>query len=442
MALGKNVVYTLATQIPLQLVGITSGIFLNRMLTPTGKGIWALLQTNVEIFAMVAVMGLPTAMLYFVSGNRMPLSKLMGVAVMAVGSITILLASILLFSQGTPLYGFVMPDGPDQPVYLLYLLVFFLSACTQSVIDPLLIARNKIRRNNQLAIFTSAFTLITAILLFFVFRDENFHTNLVHFLVIQTVMFGCLAAYRITLYARLGGQWPSFRLSWHEHWRPILMFSAITYLSQVMNVLNYRLVMWVLEDQRGTTDVGLYIVAVNLAQLLWLFATPVQPLMTSFLAKPEHTEEEKIARFSFFMRLVMTLSLVGGIIGFMVAPLGINLLYSEAYQASVLPFRILLPGIILMGFTKVFAAWFIANKKLYNLMMGTGIGLVCTLVLNSVLIPRYGLTGAALSSTCTYGSMMLFHYLSFRFYYRQPFSNLFLLSPKEFKSLLRGKLPV
>jgi len=442
MALGKNVFYTLLTQIPTLLIGITSGIFLNRMLTPTGKGIWALLQTNVEIFAMFAVLGLPTAMLYFVSGNRMPVAKLMGVGVVAVTTVALLLGLTLWLTQGSDFYSFIMPNGPDQGVYILYLFIYFFGVCAQYIIDTFLVARNKVRRTNQLALITSVVTLATALLLYFVFQADNFYDTLVYFLLAQCGLFLFLLLFRIRLYGQVEGQWPSLKLNWQDHLKPLLAFSVVTCVAQLFNALNYRVVMWILEDIEGTAAVGLYTVSLNLAQLLWLFANPVQPLLISYLSNQEVSAADKADRLSFFLRLINTLSVAAALAMALLAPIGIELLYKEAYRGAILPFILLLPGIVLMNLNKILSAWFIANKKIPNLLVGISIGLIITLALNLVLIPMMGVVGAAVASSMCYASMTLFHVLSYRYFYKQPLRNILIVNVQDIKMLLRGKLPV
>lgn len=442
MALGKNIFYTLLTQIPTLLIGITSGIFLNQMLTPTGKGIWALLQTNVDIFSTLAVMGLPTAMLYFVSGNRMPVAKIMGIATLAVTGFAVLLGITLGLTQGTPFYNFIMPTGPNQAVYIFYLFVYFFALSGQGILDNLLIAHSKIRRLNQLSLFASITTLITALLLFYVFRAEDFYDTLVYFLLAQSAMFLLLLSFRIRLYARLEGEVPSFKLSWKNHLQPILAFSLITYVGQLFNSLNYRLVMWMLEDQHGTADVGLFTVSLHLAQLLWLFAFPMQAQLISYQSRQDISAEEKALRLTFFLRLVNTLSIGAAVFLSIIAHFVIELLYKEAYLGAVLPFIILLPGIVCMNFSKILTSWFISQKKIYNLLIGNGIGLSIILILNITLIPPFGLIGAAISATGCFTTIMLFHIFSYLFIYKQPLRNMFVLTPKDLKMLLKGKLPV
>ncbi|HIP31151.1 MAG TPA: hypothetical protein EYG86_00170, partial [Crocinitomicaceae bacterium] len=64
---SKSAVYTFLTQIPTQLFGIISGIFITRMLGPEGKGIYAIFYADISLFITILGFSINTAIIHYLA---------------------------------------------------------------------------------------------------------------------------------------------------------------------------------------------------------------------------------------------------------------------------------------------------------------------------------------------------------------------------------------
>jgi O-antigen/teichoic acid export membrane protein len=199
---------------------------------------------------------------------------------------------------------------------------------------------------------------------------------IVFFAVSNLVAFGIIVfVYRSTLFT---GMLP--RMEWREY-KQLLGFSMPLQAGIIIQFFNYRLDAFLVNFFLGTLSVGLYVMAVNLVEILWLLSTSMASvLLPTVAAQHEHSKKilVKAAMASFGV------TVVGGIVAFVIAPPLIVLLFGKDFAGSVAPFLILLPGIMIFNTAIAF------------------VSLIFTVVLDLVLIPRIGIAGAAFASSVSY----------------------------------------
>jgi O-antigen/teichoic acid export membrane protein len=180
----------------------------------------------------------------------------------------------------------------------------------------------------------------------------------------------------------------------------MLSFGLKGYIGNVLQFFNYRLDMFFVNYFVGSGGVGIYSVSVGLAEMLWYF-----PNAVGFVIFPKATATRPEVMSGFTPKVFwITLGITAlGAIGLVV--LGqflIQLIYSLNFVGSYLPMLVLLPGVILLGGAKVLtneiAGW---GYPQYN-SLNAGIALILTVILDLLLIPRFGILGAALASSIAY----------------------------------------
>jgi O-antigen/teichoic acid export membrane protein len=107
-----------------------------------------------------------------------------------------------------------------------------------------------------------------------------------------------------------------------------------------------------------------------------------------------------------------------------IGPVLLMLLYGKEYSGALMILRILVVEVVLTGATQVLSQAFMALGRPGVITTLQVIGLSLTVPLMLLLIPRYGITGAALAlllSTCARFTFVL---LSFPVYLHLPVPNL------------------
>jgi O-antigen/teichoic acid export membrane protein len=112
----------------------------------------------------------------------------------------------------------------------------------------------------------------------------------------------------------------------------------------------------------------------------------------------------KISFGATLLALVVMLCLPSGLFGFLFGPEFVHL---------PLVIACLSPGICAFGLACMYSHYFAGIGKMHISSMGSVVGFAVTLVLGFLLVPRYGVYGAAFTASCSYLATAV--YLLFRF---------------------------
>lgn len=183
--------------------------------------------------------------------------------------------------------------------------------------------------------------------------------------------------------------------------RQIFVYSLPLYLGNVVQFLNYRLDVFFVKESVGLDGVGRYTVAVWIAQTVWLVPNALAALVLRAVAA-DPTSAATRDRVGLLHRGCLLLGVACAAVLALAAGPGLRLVFGDAFAASVPALLVLLPG------TAVFSSVVILSAHLNGLgrqALTTWVAcgsLVVTVVLNVLLVPRFGILGAALASTASY----------------------------------------
>ncbi|MBK9421152.1 MAG: glycosyltransferase [Flavobacteriales bacterium] len=187
--------------------------------------------------------------------------------------------------------------------------------------------------------------------------------------------------------------------------RPFLALVLIGYLSNLINLVNYRFDVWVVGNYAGTAQLGLYAVAVGMGQLLFYIPEPFARVVQPFLYG--QVENEMLARFKFISRLNFTTVLVLALLIGLSAPWIVPLFYGPTFNGSVIALQCLLPGIVAMSFYKLTAPLVVQGGMIRFNLYAISVAAVITIALDFLLIPAWGIVGASVASSISYFSLMV-----------------------------------
>lgn len=166
----------------------------------------------------------------------------------------------------------------------------------------------------------------------------------------------------------------------------------------------------------GSQMTGYYKAALKLAEFVWFIPRIVQTTLlhsTSELwVEDKHSMITEISgRLTRYTFLFTALLIIG--LGALAEPT-VTLYYGQEFQPSVVPLLILLPGALGFAIARPIMAIGQGKGELRYLVYATGTAAFINLGLNLLLIPRFGIIGAAVATSIGYFSMLLFHIVSAR----------------------------
>ena len=198
-----------------------------------------------------------------------------------------------------------------------------------------------------------------------------------------------------------------------DHGRTILRLAIVMGAVQVVNLLGYRIELFILEWYEGVAAVGIYSIAMQAAEAIWLVPAAIATAITGPVVHDDERDATRLVARSAGKGLLYTggVALVVGA----AAPFLIPLLFGEAFDPAARPLALLLPGIVAYGPVTILVVYLSVRHARPNLSLAVALAaMLATTVLSLVLIPRHGAEGAAAASAIGYGVGGVLAWLLFR----------------------------
>lgn len=195
----------------------------------------------------------------------------------------------------------------------------------------------------------------------------------------------------------------------------MLRYGLYVQIANLTQFFNYRLTYYFVESYLGRARLGLFEIGNKLADGVWLFGKSISLVQYSWIAnaKAEDNPVEltlRLFKFSF----ILSFFLVAGMV---ILPESFYLfLFGAKYAGLHRVLVFLAPGIVFMASSMILAHFFAGIGKHYINTISSVIGLGAVALLCYLLIPRYGLEGAALAATITYLLSLLYNLIVFQAY--------------------------
>jgi O-antigen/teichoic acid export membrane protein len=175
-------------------------------------------------------------------------------------------------------------------------------------------------------------------------------------------------------------------------------------LSAFMGLANARLDVLVMTIFLGSRDIGLYTAANSAMLPIVSIPAAIAVMTTSSVARlqAEDGTEGAVEAIWRSSRQSLALSLVGGGVLAVAAPVLIPALVGNAYRPSIPIIWILIAGYVARSVMAVVVAGANGMRRPRVGYGSEGIGLVVTVALLPLLLPRWGITGAAVTSSVSY----------------------------------------
>lgn len=429
MSLKRGIISTFFVQAPTLMMYFVSSMCMTRILGNEGRGAYALLQNQVSLLAMLFGLSLSLGITYFTTRNNGDPSQVVRVA--ATGFIFNLVgvgAALLFIFHSSGASAVFLPAEGRHWGYLLYLLLCILAGQVNGWISAILLSLKKFRTLNQLGFLASALNAVGFSILYFARAHIGPGHGLPMVLAISLGAILLMTTVWCMVYVRVVGIMPVPTWDWAVL-RPFLAFVLISYVSDLINLINYRFDVWVVGTSAGTAQLGLYAVAVGLGQLFFYIPEPFSRVVQPYLygdSGPAMIEKYKvITRLNFTTVAVLCLAL--GLTASWVIPL----LYGNAFLDAAAPLYWLLPGIVFVSSSKLVTPLVVQGGLIRYYLYATSAAAVITVVLDLLLVPAWGIRGAALASTIAYAALLIFQSAAVRYKMGIKVSDMFLIKNSD-----------
>ena len=358
---------------------------------PAAVGVYALMRVLPSLVGVVSSAGLPGAVTYFFAGEhgrdrRLPATV---VAIALGGGI----AGVLLWLVASPLL---------QRALFSDLSTGLVAVSAILVLTRVLVATAKSCSQGRADLPGANRVIVT----------EEFNFLPVYGIIVLSgiggltaVLAGMIVADLVTMsmawtrLARRGFFSRPFRPS-KPLGRAIASYGVRAQTGGVISLLNLRLDFIVLSALTGPAVLGVYAVASKFAELVRIPGMSVTYVLYPRFAKAGPRKAAVWAR-----RLLPKAALITGVTViplFLTAGFLIPTMYGSQFGSATLPAQIILVGLVTQGIGAVGTAFLYGVGRPGANSVAVGVGLVVTVVLDFLLIPRFHATGAAVASSVAY----------------------------------------
>jgi O-antigen/teichoic acid export membrane protein len=389
-SLGEYALSSLAATAAQFVLRMARNVLLTRLLGPSGRGIYGLLSTLPGFVVSFGNLGFGLGSFYLVAKRRRGLREILGNSLLYLvvqGAILTVVGYVVL-QVSAP----IRQELLDVKHLTLILLISIPLLLAYNLSSDLLSALKEIHFANLLQVTFAIFPLVVLLLLWWL--TGNALMAAIWAWLGTNAGIAVLGLFRV--YRRAAG---SPKLS-YAAFREAISFGLRGNFSMWANAVVRRIDVLFVAHYAGMEAVGYYAASVSIAEII--LALP-DAISGPFLPLRLEMAEKEGRQFSPFVLKYMLA--IMGLICFVTAITAkglILILYGSAFLPSLLPLLCLLPGIVGLSLYQFLKADLYHMNRPGLISWVAVFTMICNLILNVLLIPRYGAAGAAVSSSLCY----------------------------------------
>ena len=377
-------------QIAMVAVGIVNGVIMARWLGASGRGTLQILMLMPIVLANFVKLGIPQASVYYMRRRGASAADVASNSIWIACVTGGLAVGVCWMWRDWLLARFLKQAPPELLLPSLCLIPFML---LQFYLLGVAQAQQRFREYNLRQIAPNVLSLFGLIVTLVVLHMGVAGAVWVQ-VAIQVLMTVWMVV-RVHREAHLHLRWTGALA------RGMLAFGRKSYVQTLAATLHLRIDQFMCAYFLMPADVGLYAVAVNLGGLLDKIADAVGTVMFPRLAglgdSEAHAATTRVCRHTLFVLALGAAGLA------LIAP-QLPRIYGRDYPGMVVPLLVLLPGMLPSGLYQLLTRYFTSRARQEVNIAAAGIAVVLNVALNWVLIPRYGILGAALANGVSYGT--------------------------------------
>lgn len=391
--LSRSIVATLGRLVFAAILNLLTVVLIARVYGPEGNGAFAMALLLPSMLTSFLNLGVAPANVYFLSSNQFTVRDLLR----ANARIFLWLGALgSLFGAGLLVWNTSDVFPGISPVILWIALAIFPVSLLNSYLQSVFQGLQQFKPYNLLAILQPFMLLMLVFGLTLLGNREQAFLVGAQF-ISQLVVLGLALLW---LKPMLG---PKVKAkSTAEIAKKTLGYGWKAHLSNILAFVNYKADVFLVNFFVGPAAVGVYVIAVAMSEKLWLMSQAVSTVLLPKLSQLSTEEEKRKTLTPLIARWVLLATLLTALILATVAHWLIFWIFGSDYNGAILPLWVLLPGIVFSSVSRILANDIAARGQPQLNMYNSVVVVSVNVIGNILLIPDFGLIGAAASTTIAY----------------------------------------
>jgi O-antigen/teichoic acid export membrane protein len=373
---------TFLASVLIHLVNIATGVLAARLLGPEGRGELAVVFLWPSLLAGMGMLGLHEAVAYAGAARTLSPRRIFGSS-LVMGALLAVPLVLIGFAAFPLAYGDFRPEVLD--IGLLYLAFVPLNLLTMFP-TSLLQGTMQLKSWNLLRVQVHAVYLLALLVLWAMDAVS-----------VRNMAIAMLLANLLNLFVGYGlcakRSWLSFKADL-EAIRTLLRYGLKVHLGLMGRLANLWLDQAFIALLLTAADLGHYVVAATIARGVGMVATPIELVAFPKIAA-EPTADGKAQLFCRYMKINFLLVLPAGIVLAALTPWILSTIFGPAFLPSARVAHVLILANVILTGTLMLSAALKAYDRAMLIAKVEGIDVIVTVAALSLLVPAYGIEGAA-----------------------------------------------
>ena len=400
MSIRKNISFIFSAQILNTLIGFVSSIIITRILGAEGRGENAIFTNSTAFAVLFFGFSINSTIPYFINSGKAKAEELLSTIVLfSVGSAVLVFGALSLLENLGKL-NWVLSNHIQTLQYKIIFTGIYLCTLLNGILSTYLLTFKKFKQVSIYGVLFQALPLAIYCLLYLdviPYDHQQPFIPIVNTLAVVAVLslMAIILIFRQTVPVR-----PAKKLIPGNMVKQFLFFSSMAYIGNVATFLNYKLDFWVVDEYWGKSQLGIYSLAAQLSQLLWILPSAVSSVLYTYASKCSEAEAVqytiRLKQIAFYATLVL------GVAGLIIAYFFIPVLYGKEFAGAFKLMSVFILGVIPFSIPTVIASLFAARGNFKMSFILSMIIFGVSALMYFTLIPRFGLIGGAIASAIAY----------------------------------------
>lgn len=424
--LVENTAKILGRQFIAGIIQLVAFIIIARTFGPEGNGQYAVALLMPVLLLTLLNLGISPSNIYHLGAEKVSLLTVVKISLMFWILISVL--GLVIGASVISFAGQIFFPGIDEGLLWLSLLVFPLILLERYLLS-IFQGKQRFDVYNLVLIIQPVITLslIVAFLLTG-FKDIKYVVVAYIFGVLSTVVLSIF--YIVSFLRKEESNQDSV-----QYFRAAMQYGFKSSLSNILAYINYKADIFLVNFLIGTSAAGAYVVAVQLVEKLWLLSHAVSAVLFPRLSQLHSDDESRKALTPVVCRWVFILTLAGCVLlGAIAYPL-IHILFGDQYSNAVVPLLLLLPGILASSGARIIANDIAARGRPELNTYTAWVVVIVNITGNIILIPVYGLAGAAIATSIAYIINLVLRLMIYKYFSGNKWTESLLVKSEDLQTI-------
>ena len=383
-----------------------------RMLGAFGQGELALYTNFILLSSLLLGAGLPAGIVHFIAARKIEQKQVLSIllTVLLIG-FALLLLILSILQSATLLSTFIPTLFHHNSVWFWLMLLHLLLVLLNIFLSSILQAEALFGKASYILISGSITLLLLYALRYFAITG-------IHIPPFNWILLALISSQLIQLIFFLRQVYTTNPDYLHLEQiqfgaiRPLIQFAFLAFMTNLIQFLSYKMDIWFVNYFHGKQLTGIYALGVSLAQMLWLLPSAIQSVLYAFIST--HTDRQlMIQRTINTTRQIAVYAISAGITGYLLSIYLVPILFGEEFRESVQCIGLLFIGVVPFCLSMAVSGYFAGTGRVRINLYSAILGFIVCMAADLLLIPSYGILGAAIASSISYISTVTFLLVKF-----------------------------